>query len=126
MNFPHFINVLHIHLVWCFIQEGASLGDHLGHGLLQLGALLHQVDDPLVQTFVVGDRMILCKVLCLPAKLSITMTHVANMFVKVCPLISNGLHMYKSYDNHTRPVASFEGELYDCDKHPRCAVRVRS
>ena len=75
MNFPHFINVLYIHLVWCFIQEGASLGDHLGHGLLQLGALLHQVDDPLVQT---------------------------------------------------RPVASFEGELYDCDKHPRCAVRVRS
>ena len=45
-----------LNLVWCFVQECASLGDHLGHGLLQLGALLHQVDDPLVQT--------LCCLLC--------------------------------------------------------------
>ena len=47
------MNIPNLYLVWCFVQECASLGDHLGHGLLQLGALLHQVDDPLVQTFVV-------------------------------------------------------------------------
>ena len=46
---------LMLYLVWCFIQERASLSDHLCHSLLQLGTLLHQVDDPLVQTFGVSS-----------------------------------------------------------------------
>ena len=31
------------------VQEGAALGHHLGHGHLELGALLGQLDDLLVQ-----------------------------------------------------------------------------
>ena len=34
------------HLVGCLVEEGAGLGDHIGHGLLQLGPLLDQALHP--------------------------------------------------------------------------------
>ena len=46
VDYPGSINFWCWSLVGGLEEECASLGDHLGHGLLQLGAILDQVDHP--------------------------------------------------------------------------------